>query len=243
MKNFYLFPSLKVGPIALFPKPKFLFYPLHLFLLLLCFSLSTFGQSQIVIKGQVVSCKTGKPIEFATVFIKDQAVGVVTNDLGEFTFHIPEKFKLYRAKVKLMDKGGPIKGSFLLLKDSSIVLGNKYTKREFRAGQFETFVVQVKSIKRIKIRRMGKQGKSMAIGFGAGALIGGIIGYTSGDWDSEPWGHPDSQAYAIGGLLGFVGAGIGFFVGIPSEYYRLDGNHETYTILRKQLNEYAIIKE
>jgi hypothetical protein len=90
---------------------------------------------------------------------------------------------------------------------------------------------------------MGKQGKSMAIGFGAGALFGGILGYTSGDWDSdEQAGHPDSQAYFGAALFGLMGAGVGFFAGIPSKYFRIYGNHQAYLVQMEELDKYAIVK-
>lgn len=156
---------------------------------------------------------------------------------------IPENFRIYKAKIRLTDEPTSVKGVLLDLKDTVILIGNAYTKRSYREGDFGIVDVPVRSIKRIKIRRMGKQGKSLGIGFGAGALFGGIMGYASGDWDSEPAGHPDSQAYFGAVLFGLMGAGVGFFAGIPSKYFRIYGDHEIYHAYLDDLNKYAIVKD
>ena len=83
----------------------------------------------------------------------------------------------------------------------------------------------------------------MGIGVGVGALFGGILGYSTGDWDSEPAGHPDSQAYFLGTAFGIFCAGIGAIVGIPSAQYSINGDHNNYLKHRERLNKYAIIKE
>lgn len=156
---------------------------------------------------------------------------------------IPEKFRMYKVKVTMVDKSSPIKGILLQLKDSVIVLGTTYAKINYREGDFGIVNVPVESIKKIKLRRMNKQGKAMGIGFGAGALVGGIFGYSTGDWDSDQAGHPDSQAYFGAVLFGLFGAGVGFFAGIPSKYFYVNGDIHLYTVNKEALKEYAIVKD
>lgn len=60
--------------------------------LLLLFSVClAYGQS-ITITGKVVDKQTGEPLSYATVGLKDQAIGTISNQDGEFDFHIPESY-------------------------------------------------------------------------------------------------------------------------------------------------------
>lgn len=47
----------------------------------------------IVIQGKVIEESGGKPLPFASVFIRGTTIGTVTNDNGEFTFNIPSAHK------------------------------------------------------------------------------------------------------------------------------------------------------
>ncbi len=63
------------------------------FFLLGC--LTNFAQSDITtLSGQVLDQKTLEPIPFASVYIKSQSIGTVTNEEGYFTFYIPSKRKM-----------------------------------------------------------------------------------------------------------------------------------------------------
>jgi carboxypeptidase-like protein len=44
------------------------------------------------ITGRVVDAQTGEPLAYATVGLKNEPIGTVTNLAGHFDFHIPEKF-------------------------------------------------------------------------------------------------------------------------------------------------------
>ncbi len=60
------------------------------FLLLLAWCLPFFlGAQKITISGKAVDSQTLEPLVFATVGIKGQALGTITNLQGEFDFHIP----------------------------------------------------------------------------------------------------------------------------------------------------------
>ncbi len=53
---------------------------------------SAFAQEFITIKGNVTDRENNKPLEYASVSIKGAPIGTVTNDEGNFVFHIPEKY-------------------------------------------------------------------------------------------------------------------------------------------------------
>jgi CarboxypepD_reg-like domain len=58
--------------------------------LLYCHS---FGQAnQIVLTGKVIEKATQEPLPYATVSLKGKSIGVVTNQLGEFTFHFSDQY-------------------------------------------------------------------------------------------------------------------------------------------------------
>jgi hypothetical protein len=68
-----------------YPDLKFIFI---FFLLILVQSVR--GQTEL--NGKVVDMKSGLPLPFATVTIKNRSIGTVTNDAGEFQFFVAEKF-------------------------------------------------------------------------------------------------------------------------------------------------------
>lgn len=57
------------------------------------FSIQVNAQSQITLKGTVLDKQTNEPMPFATITILQSKISVVTNEMGEFQFHIPEESK------------------------------------------------------------------------------------------------------------------------------------------------------
>ncbi len=51
------------------------------------------NQNFISIKGKITEAKTGEPVGFASICVKNQAIGTVSNNDGGFIFHIPGKYK------------------------------------------------------------------------------------------------------------------------------------------------------
>ena len=60
--------------------------------ILLLTSLMAGAQNAITINGRVLDNETNKPLPFATIEISQSGTGVVTNEYGEFNYHIPESF-------------------------------------------------------------------------------------------------------------------------------------------------------
>jgi oligopeptidase B len=57
------------------------------------FALSVKAQNFTTITGKVTEKQSGKAIAYATISIKNQSIGTVTNTEGSFVFHIPVKYK------------------------------------------------------------------------------------------------------------------------------------------------------
>ena len=61
--------------------------------LLLMIVTQTGAQNQITLKGRILDSETKQPLPFATVSIPKSMTGVISNEFGEFQYHIPEKFE------------------------------------------------------------------------------------------------------------------------------------------------------
>jgi len=61
--------------------------------LLLMLSIQTQAQTQITFMGRVIDSNTNQPLSFATISIPQSMTGVISNDYGEFQYHIPENVK------------------------------------------------------------------------------------------------------------------------------------------------------
>lgn len=51
------------------------------------------AQSQITLKGTVLDKETKEPLPFATISIPQSQTGVISNEMGEFQYHIPVNFQ------------------------------------------------------------------------------------------------------------------------------------------------------
>lgn len=50
------------------------------------------AQNTITLRGRVIDGKTGEPLPYATISIPESMTSVVSNEFGEFQYHIPESF-------------------------------------------------------------------------------------------------------------------------------------------------------
>ena len=61
-------------------------------LIIYFFAQAAFAQNFLTLKGNVTEKQNQEPIAYATISIKNKAIGTVTNTEGSFVFHIPRKF-------------------------------------------------------------------------------------------------------------------------------------------------------
>ena len=158
---------------------------------------------------------------------------------------IPAKFKAYKGNVKLLNSKNDINGSIYLLEDSSITLINTLAKEDIQKYRFQPISIPISEIETIRVRRVGKTGKSMALGAATGMGIAVILGLSQGDDDCLT-AYPCYSTGEYIKLYSFAlippGAIIGAIVGAPSKKYHIDGSMHNYNQLRSALNDYAIVK-
>jgi hypothetical protein len=60
---------------------------------LLCTSCA-FAQNTFIIRGRLINADTKDPVSAASIFIRKAGIGVISNDIGEYVFHIPYENRL-----------------------------------------------------------------------------------------------------------------------------------------------------
>lgn len=79
--------------------------PMRLFgfiLLFLITPLLAWAQATITISGKIVDSETNEPLIFASIGVKGEAIGTVSNSLGEFDFHIPPEYRNQLLVIKML---------------------------------------------------------------------------------------------------------------------------------------------
>lgn len=148
--------------------------------------------------------------------------------------------KVYQ--MKITTKEGLVKKGYLLgVQDSIILLNtNPYVNHPFE--------IKADQVKTIRIHRKGGVWRGAAIGAGVGALAGYIIGYAA---HQEPDCDPGSffcidfgpEYSGLSGMsIGFlIGGGIGALAGASSKKFELNGNQNSFQLIRPELSKYQII--
>jgi len=60
---------------------------------LLALSIQLSAQDKVTLKGRILDSVTKEPLPFATISIPQSQTGVISNEFGEFQYHIPENFE------------------------------------------------------------------------------------------------------------------------------------------------------
>lgn len=69
------------------------------FCILFLFNLEAGAQNNIIFSGRVFDNVTNQPLPFVTVEIRKSGTGVITNEFGEFKYHIPQGFENERVQI------------------------------------------------------------------------------------------------------------------------------------------------
>ncbi len=127
-------------------------FPTHLFfLLLLLVSNSVLSQQAEYIVGKLVDAETEEPIAFASIRIKNRALGIISNTDG--SFKIPLRYKEYGEIIEISSMGFQTKE--ILIQDFS-VYGSNEVKLQPATFELEEAIVTAnkKKIKKLTARQI-----------------------------------------------------------------------------------------
>lgn len=91
-------------------------------LLFLLISVVAIGQNVVTIKGQLLDNESSEPIPFASIYLKNTALGTTSNTEGYFVFHIPVKNKSEMIVISAMGYSSVEKQPSSFLNDERIRL-------------------------------------------------------------------------------------------------------------------------
>ncbi len=138
-----------------------------------------------------------------------------------------------------------MKGFLYELKDSSIVVLNKFIDRNQEIKPDDLTEIQIKKIEIVKTRN--KKGISTGIisgvagGFGIGLIVGSAV-YEPGNSDSQTLEDIDKGAtvFASGILSAALGGGIGAILGTAKSNYKINRNWNDYMINARSMLKKSI---
>ena len=67
--------------------------------MLLTLSLLAGAQSKIEFKGRILDSKTNQPLPFVSIGIHKSGTGIISNEFGEFNYHVPENFEYDKIQI------------------------------------------------------------------------------------------------------------------------------------------------
>jgi len=70
--------------------------------LLLTLTLRVGAQNKIDFKGRILDCETNEPLSFVSIGIPRSGTGVISNEYGEFNYHVPENFEYEKIQISLL---------------------------------------------------------------------------------------------------------------------------------------------
>ena len=148
-------------------------------------------------------------------------------------------FRPYEAWVTKLHGLPDAYGILYDVNDSSIVLTNSMKFRDFETSGYHS--VEIELIEKIRLRRKGKLWRSALVGFGAGALAGGLVGnlgYNDGDcaWFCTSRG----EETALGALtFGILGSLVGTVVGLTHIRIPINGKKSNFKTNEDRLYKYS----
>ncbi len=165
------------------------------------------------------------------------------------TVHSAKKSKPSIATVKTMD-GKKTTGWFYKIDDEHVYL-LPAAKKKFKPFDYKNFdpnmrtvPIEALQLNTVILKKKNAISKWALIGFGSGAVIGTIIGFSSGD-DETGWFAKTAEEKAVWGAIsgGVIGACTGVIIGsLIRKKFVIGGKKETYRDLQSELMQLAILK-
>jgi hypothetical protein len=153
----------------------------------------------------------------------------------------------YKCIIGLINVKKEISGELFKTDDTSITM-MKVTRnyKSYNKTDFELMPISVSSLEYLEFKKKGDTGKGIVIGGLSGLLIGGLIGFASGDDEQGGWENmfamTAGEKAVVGGILGIIpGALIGLAVGSSKNIFiGIHGNNEKYNSSRKRMDKFSI---
>ena len=147
-----------------------------------------------------------------------------------------KKNNKYRVWITLVDEPFEVDGILYELKDSSLLMSNYKTYKDFIVDNNPIIELKISNIELIEARKRNRLGMGILIGAVSGFTVGGLIGLTRGN-DAE---YTTGQKALIGGAsLAIPGALVGLLVGSVKVVIPLEGSFLKYKEQRQKLQHYS----
>jgi hypothetical protein len=152
--------------------------------------------------------------------------------------------KTYSTWIYPIEKSRIKQGSLFEVKDSSLLISEKYKKKNFENGKFNVIKVNASSIDIIKLRKKGNVGIGALVGGAAGIVCSIITGliinshYYAAEGDPEGGQEFITTINSI--MLVGIGTGIGLLIGSSKKHIPIKGSRTKFDEFRDTLTTYSI---
>lgn len=136
-----------------------------------------------------------------------------------------------------------LKGIIHSVADSGIIFATSISGNTFKEDDRQLRYLEISNIEKIKIRKKGNVGRGILIGAGVGFLVGGLIGYASGD-DNPGWFSmtAEAKAVALGTALSIPGMLIGGIAGATRITIPISRKQNRYKMQQAEIRSYTSTK-
>jgi len=152
--------------------------------------------------------------------------------------------KTYSTWIYPVEKSRIKQGALFEVKDSSLLISEKYKKKNFENGKFNVIKVNASSIDIIKLRKKGNVGIGALTGGAAGivcSIITGLIinsNYYAAEGDPE--GGQEFITTLTSIMLVGIGTGIGIGIGSHKKNILINGRQIQFDDNRSKLTTYSL---
>jgi hypothetical protein len=182
---------------------------------------------------------------FLLLFPVQQSICQDTIEEDSMTLSFPvnhnfDAYKLYNARVKLMDKRS-FKGILLEANDSTLLVASTKLALNYSSGDYQAVVVPIQKIKRITIRNNADVNQKVAE-----YAVDGVLNIWEG---ASYYDMPNTVEGVAGCLMGSILVGCvygvirGTISGTKREKYFIDGNYINYFTALYDLQYFSAYKE
>ena len=150
----------------------------------------------------------------------------------------------YRCTFILENSKKALRGEIYLVNDSFIIFKHIIKRKKSAISKFELVNISVNKIKRIKVIKRGMPRKGLLFGGAYGLVLGGTIGFLSGDDNPANYFSATAEGKAIvyGITLFIPGSLFGYIAGNAKLQMSINGKYENYIKRKAQLIKYSIKK-